>query len=79
MTTQTTQTTQTIQTTVSYYDLLKVCNKVRLSLTKRVHPVNFVNLVKCELYQNNLSIDNEKSKEYYIFDYFKIFRSENGL
>ena len=75
----TTQTIQTIQTTVGYDDLLKVCNKVRLSLTKRVHPVNFLSLVKCGLYQNKLSIEKEKSKEDYIFDYFKTFQSDNGL
>ena len=69
----------TIQNTVSYDDLLKVCNKVRLSLTKRVHSVSFLSLVKCELFQNKLSIEKEKSKEDYIFDYFKIFQSDNGL
>ena len=75
MTIQTIQTTQNI---VSYDDLLRVCNKVRLSLTERVHPVDFLSLVKCELYQNKLSIDNEKSKEDYIFDYFQTFQSDNG-
>ena len=33
------------QTTVSYDDLLKVYNKTRLSLTKRVHPISFLNIV----------------------------------
>ena len=69
----------TTQNLVSYDDLLKVCNKVRLSLTKRVHPISFLNIVKSELYQNRLSIDNEKSKEDYVLDYFKIFQADNGL
>ena len=67
------------QTAVNYDDLLKLCNKTRLSLTKRVHPVSFLNTVKSELYQNKISIDNEKSKEDYILDYFKIFQADNGL
>ena len=69
----------TIKNTVSYDDLLKLCNKTRLALTKRVHPISFLNIVKSELYQNRLSIENEKSKEDYILDYFKIFQSDNGL
>ena len=69
----------TLQTNVSYDDLLKVCNKTRLSLTKRVHPTNFLNIVKSELYQNHLSIEDEKSKEDYILNYFKIFQDANGL
>ena len=69
----------TKQATVSYDDLLKVCNKTRLSLTKRVHPISFLNIVKSELYQNRLSVENEKSKEGYILEYFKIFQSDNGL
>ena len=69
----------TKQTTVSYDDLLKVCHKTRLALTKRVHPKSFLNIVKSELYQNHLSIENEKSKEDYILNYFKIFQSDHGL
>ena len=68
-----------IQTIVSYDDLLKLCNKTRLSLTKRVHPLCFLNIVKSELYQNKISIDNEKRLEDYILDYFKIFQADNGL
>ena len=67
------------QNIVNYDDLLKVCNKVRLSLTKRVHPISFLNIVKSELHQNKLSVDNEKNKEDYILDYFKIFQADNGL
>ena len=67
------------QVTVNYDDLLKLCNKIRLSLTKRVHPLSFLNIVKSELHQNKLSIDNEKSKEDYVLDYFKIFQAVNGL
>ncbi len=69
----------TTQNIVSYNDLLKLCNKTRLSLTKRVHPISFLNIVKSELYQNQISIDNEKSKEDYILDYFKTFQADNGL
>ena len=69
----------TTQTAVNYDELLKLCNKTRLSLTKRVHPISFLNTVKSELHQNKLSIDNEKSKEDYVLDYFKIFQADNGL
>ena len=69
----------TTQATVNYDDLLKLCNKIRLSLTKRVHALSFLNIVKSELHHNKLSIDNEKSKEDYVLDYFKIFQAVNGL